>query len=234
MADIKLTVSDYSKQKIEEHFNVKDVNITPNAVDPIFFEEYDKEEVIKKIEEKYTFKNYIIYVSRWEPRKNHELVLKAFIDLKLYETNSLLFIGDTTTENKVYNNLFNSISDYGIRDKIFCLQKLDFESMLMLLRGAKISVYPSIAEGFGIPPLESVAVKIPTLSSNQTAMSDFVFMSDFLFNPHNYEEFKTKLRTALDNGYDNKLNSLSDCVKNKYDWTKSMLVLRECIQKDLS
>lgn len=234
MADIKLTVSDYSKQRIEQHFNVKGLCITPNGVDPIFFKEYNKIEITKKIEDKHKFKNYIIYVSRWEPRKNHELILKAFIDLKLYETYSLLFIGDTTTENKVYNDVYNTITNKEIKNQIFCLQKLDFESMILLLRGAKVSVYPSIAEGFGIPPLESIAVKVPTLSSNQTAMSDFGFMDDFLFNPHNYEEFKTKLKTILDNENDKRLNTLSDCVKNKYDWTKSMLVLKECIQKESS
>jgi glycosyltransferase involved in cell wall biosynthesis len=234
MADIKLTVSDYSKQRIEQHFNVKGICITPNGVDPIFFKEYDKTQTTIKVEEKYKFKNYIIYVSRWEPRKNHELILKAFIDLKLYETYSLLFIGDTTTENKVYNDVFNTITNNEIKDKIFCLQKLDFESMILLLRGAKVSVYPSIAEGFGIPPLESIAAKVPTLSSNQTAMADFGFMADFLFNPNNYEEFKIKLKTILDNDYDNRLNTLSDFVKNKYDWTKSMLVLKECIQKEAS
>ena len=171
-SDIKLTVSDYSKQKIEEHFKVNDINITPNAVDPIFFEEYDKEKIIKIIEEKYSLKNYIIYVSRWEPRKNHELILKAFVELKLYETNQLLFIGDTTTTNKAYHEIYNNISDE-IKDKIICLQKTDFETMLMLLRGANVSIYPSVAEGFGIPPLESIAAKIPTISSNTTAMSDF-------------------------------------------------------------
>lgn len=235
MADIKLTVSHYSKQKIEKHFNTDEFKITPNAIDLVFFEEYDKKEIIRKIEEKYALKNYIIYVSRWEPRKNHELILKAYIDLKLYESYNLLFIGDTTAENKIYNDIFNRISDNEIKSKILCLQKLDFESMIMLLRGAKVSVYPSFAEGFGIPPLESVAAKVPTISSNQTAMSDFDFMADFLFNPHNYDEFKIKIKTIINTDQDeNKLNSLSNCVKNNYNWFSSMSVLKECIQNDLA
>lgn len=231
-ANIKLTVSDYSKQKIEQHFNIKDISITPNAVDPIFFEDYDKQEVINTIENKYSLKNYIVYVSRWEPRKNHELILKAFVELKLYDTHQLLFIGDKTTINKAYNEIYNTISDE-IKSRIICLHKLDFENMLLLLRGAKISIYPSVAEGFGIPSLESVAAKIPTITSNQTAMSDFKFMDKFLFNPYDFEEFKIKLKMILENDYDEEFITLSKQINEKYTWFKSMSVLKECIQKDL-
>jgi glycosyltransferase involved in cell wall biosynthesis len=233
-ADIKLTVSEYSKQRIVEHFNidVKEIQITPNAVDSIFFRDYDKTEIIKRVEKKYSLKDYIIYVSRWEPRKNHELILKAFVDLKLYETNQLLFIGDTTTSNKSYSEIYDNINDE-IKNKIICLQKLDFESMLMLLRGAKVSIYPSFAEGFGIPPLESIAAKIPTISSNQTAMSDYEFMDEFLFDPNDYEELKVKLKKILENDYNNEFKLISNEIKEKYTWFKSMSVLKDCIQKKL-
>ncbi len=231
-ADIKLTVSEYSKQRIVEHFNidVKEIQITPNAVDSIFFGDYDKTEIIKRVEKKYSLKDYIIYVSRWEPRKNHELILKAFVDLKLYETNQLLFIGDTTTSNKSYSEIYDNINDE-IKNKIICLQKLDFESMLMLLRGAKVSIYPSFAEGFGIPPLESIAAKIPTISSNQTAMSDYEFMDEFLFDPNDYEELKVKLKKILENDYNDEFKLISNEIKEKYTWFKSMSVLKDCIQK---
>lgn len=234
-ADIKLTVSEYSKQRIIKHFNIetKEIQITPNAVDSIFFQEYSKTEIIKRVEEIYSLKDYIIYVSRWEPRKNHELILKAFVDLKLYETNQLLFIGDTTILNKSYLEMYNVISDE-IKSKIICLQKLDFESMLMLLRGAKVSIYPSLAEGFGIPPLESIAAKVPTISSNQTAMSDYEFMENFLFDPNDYEDFKIKLKKILENQYiDDEFKLLSNEIKERYTWHKSMSVLKHCIEKEI-
>jgi glycosyltransferase involved in cell wall biosynthesis len=231
-ANIKLTVSEYSKQKIEQHFKVKNIYVTPNAVDPIFFEDYDKKEVINKIKKKYSLKNYMIYVSRWEPRKKHELILKAFIDLKLYDKYQLLFIGDKTITNKAYNKIYNAVSDE-IKNRIICLHRLDFESMLLLLRGAKISIYPSVAEGFGIPPLESVAAKIPTITSNQTAMSDFKFMNKFLFNPYDYDEFISKIKMILENDYDDEFTTLSQQINKKYTWFESMSVLKECIQNDL-
>lgn len=234
-ADIKLTVSEYSKQRIIKHFNIetKEIQITPNAVDSIFFQEYCKTEIIKRVEEIYSLKDYIIYVSRWEPRKNHELILKAFVDLKLYETNQLLFIGDTTILNKSYLEMYNVISDE-IKSKIICLQKLDFENMLMLLRGAKASIYPSLAEGFGIPPLESIAAKVPTISSNQTAMSDYEFMENFLFDPNDYEDFKIKLKKILENQYiDDEFKLLSNEIKERYTWHKSMSVLKHCIEKEI-
>ena len=103
--------------------------------------------------------------------------------------------------------------------------------MILLLRGAKACVYPSIAEGFGIPPLESIAAKIPTLSSNQTAMSDFTFMNEFLFNPYNLNQFKSKLKLILKNENEYNFQSLAEQSKTIYSWEKSMNVLKESIKE---
>ena len=73
------------------------------------------------------------------------------------------------------------------------MDKTDFKTMLLLLRGASASVYPSFAEGFGIPPLEAIASGIPTICSNQTAMMDFTFLKKFEFDPNNEIEFNEKL-----------------------------------------
>lgn len=228
-ADIKLTVSKYSKSQIEKHLKTKNIYITPNGVDPVFFEKYNKRQIENIIEKKYFLKDYIIYVSRWEPRKNHNLILKAFVDLKLYDKYYLLFIGDTTAKNKEYQKIYNCLADE-IKSKIIRFEKLDFQNMILLLRGAKVSVYPSIAEGFGIPPLEAIAANIPTISSNTTAMSDFKFLDKFSFYPYDLEEFKIKLKMILENNLDKEFSFLSDEIKNSYDWSKSMLVLKNCIK----
>ena len=72
-ADILTTVSDYSKFRISHHFKISSSNIhvVPNGVNELYFEEYNKRISQKYVYEKYGIKNYILYVSRIEPRKNH-------------------------------------------------------------------------------------------------------------------------------------------------------------------
>jgi len=226
-SDIVLTVSEYSKRKIEEHFGIKNIYITSNAVSEEFFEPYDKKQIELDIEHQYGLSNYIIYVSRWEPRKKHDLVLKSFVNQKLYENYNLLFIGDTSFANKKYEEFFNAL-DSEIKNKIFRFKKVDFKSMLHFLRGAKAAVYPSMAEGFGIPPLESLAAKIPTITSNATAMSDFKFLSDYSFNPANEKEFDKKLLDIL-NLDESKILDLVESLKTQYSWSKSAAIFNQAV-----
>ncbi|WP_125718523.1 glycosyltransferase family 4 protein [Flavobacterium ustbae] len=229
-SDIRLTVSEYSKEKIQQYFKFSNYNITPNAIDATFFQEYNKEQIIAEISKKFSLKKYIIYISRWEPRKNHQMVLEAFANLKLYKDYQLLFLGNETINNQEYNKVFNSLNDE-IKKQITVLRNTDFETMLQLLRGAQASVYPSLAEGFGIPPLESVAAKIPTICSNKTAMSDFTFFKEYYFDPFDQTDFNTKLLKILEENHDSDFEIMAQEIKAKYSWQKSAEVLYELIKQ---
>lgn len=230
-SDIRLTVSEYSKQKIEQHFALSNYEITSNAIDDAFFENYDKESIKAKVEKEFSLKEYIIYVSRWEPRKNQQMVLRAFVDLKLYKKYQLLFLGDDSIVNHEYNEIFNLMSSE-IKKQVISLKNIDFQTMLLLLRGASASVYPSIAEGFGIPPLESVAAKIPTICSDKTAMSDFSFFKEFYFDPYNQIEFNKKILQILEENRSSDFEIMAQKIKEKYNWEKSSTVLYQLIQQN--
>ncbi|MET3025467.1 glycosyltransferase family 1 protein [Flavobacterium sp. UW10123] len=229
-SEIRLTVSEYSKQKIQQHFALSNYLITPNAIYDAFFQEYDKEQIKAEVIEKFSLKNYIIYVSRWEPRKNQQMVLKAFIDLKLYKKYKLLFLGNDTLSNQRYDEVFNALNSE-IKNEIITLKNTDLRTMLLLLRGADASVYPSLAEGFGIPPLESVAAKVPTICSNKTAMSDFTFFEDYYFDPYNQDDFNQKLQKILTQNVVSDFEIMSQKIKEKYSWQKSADILYQQIKK---
>nr|WP_315224225.1 glycosyltransferase family 1 protein [uncultured Flavobacterium sp.] len=229
-ADIRLTVSEYSKHKIEQHLGLSHYVITPNAVDFAFFEEYDKEQVKAKVAEEFFLKDYIIYVSRWEPRKNQQILLKAFVDLELYKKHQLLFLGNESIFNHEYHNAFEQLNPE-IKKKIITIKNTDFQTMLLLLRGAKVSVYPSFAEGFGIPPLESVAAKIPTICSNKTAMSDFSFFNKFYFDPNNQAEFNQKLKQILEEDLSSEFERMAHTIKENYNWKKSAVILYQLLKQ---
>jgi glycosyltransferase involved in cell wall biosynthesis len=226
-ADIVFTVSQYSRQKIQQHLLIKNPIVMHNGVNEVFFEQYNKEQVQNEVFEKFQIENYLIYVSRWEPRKNHHLVLQQFVELKLYTNHHLVFVGDDTFKNCVYEDYYANLTDV-IKNKITTFKRVDFPTMLLLLRGAKLSVYPSIAEGFGIPPLESIAAKIPTLVSNTTAMSDFDFLEEYAFNPNNSEEFKSKLVKVLTEDYHD-MESKIQSIQQRYNWQLASTIFNEAL-----
>ncbi len=228
LSDIVFTVSEYSKKQIEKHLKVKNVIVMPNCVSDVFFEEYDKQIIQNQVLNQFGFSNYLIYISRWEPRKNHHLLLKAFIDQNLFDDFNLVFVGDDTFKNKEYEQIYTKLSD-DIKRKIFTFKKVDFAVMLLLLRGAKASAYPSRAEGFGIPPLEAIAASIPTICSNQTAMSDFKFLNNFLFDPISKKEFSEKLINVLENK-DPEIRNKKKYVKQHYNWEIAAKIYQKTVE----
>jgi len=224
-SDIVLTVSQYSKDKIEKHFSVSNVKIIPNAVDPEYFKEYKKETEAQIVKTKYNLENYFLFVSRWEPRKNHHTLLKTFVENEYYKKYKLVFVGDNAIENKSYNSYFHSL-EKGIKEQVIRLKKVRFYDLVHLVRAASLSVYPSFAEGFGIPPLESIACSIPTVCSNTTSMSDFDFIGDCLFDPLSATDLNLKINNALQ---DNLLEEKKRQVVMKYNWELSAQIFKKLL-----
>lgn len=215
-SDVLLTVSDFSKKQIQKHFNLNKVIITPNAVDAVYFEQYDTSAIKETVKQKYGLDKYWLFISRWEPRKNHYTLLKVFVENQYYNHYSLVFIGDKAIENKEYDTYYSNLPDT-IKAKIVTLNKVDFKQLLLLLRGADLSVYPSIAEGFGIPPLESLAARIPTVCSSTTAMEDFSFLKKYAFNPLDKEEIKKKIELGLKCSSE-EIREMNIQALEKYNW----------------
>lgn len=233
-ADIITTVSEYSREAIHKHFGFdKDkISITTNGVSNLFYQPYDKQESKKNIIEKYGITNYILYVSRIEPRKKQTALLKAYLDLKLYERNiQLVLIGHKSIVDSELEDLLASMTSQA-QACIFLLKDINDADLLTFYRASELFVYPSIAEGFGIPPLESAALKIPTFCSNVTAMRDFDFFEENHFYPST-ENLRSHLESFFIKGKrptNETLEQISLTIQEKYSWDKSASVLYQQIK----
>lgn len=220
------TVSQYSKERIEMHFRIRDIIITPNAVDPVFFESFDKTDVQDKVAEKFGVGNYWLYVSRWEPRKNHHTLLKVFADNGYYKHNWLVFVGGKAIKCPEFDAVYAAL-DKEVKEKVLIINRLKFSELILLVRGASLSVYPSIAEGFGIPPLEAAAAGVPVACSGTTAMSDFQFFGGSLFDPLSEDDMQRAIENALAKG---NTPAIKQAITEQYSWEISAKKLLATMQ----
>ena len=193
-SDFVTTVSNYSILSLKKYFKLKNVILIPNIIVNNFdLLQYDN---LKN-------KKFILYVSRIEPRKNHTLLLKTWRKLELYKEDiHLVFIG------KVFENtadLNTQLDNLNSTERIFfhLFEDINMSQINWFYKNCILFVYPSLCEGFGIPPLEAALNGSKVLCSNTTSMSEYTFFPSFdPFNELSFEMFLLKsLRTDYDRDY---------------------------------
>jgi glycosyltransferase involved in cell wall biosynthesis len=228
-ADLVTTVSAYSKKAINRHFSIPEQNIhvVPNGVSQFFFEPYDKQRAALEVWEKFGVGDYLLYVSRIEPRKNQLDLLRAYLELGLYhQGKSLVFVGKTSLPVPQLKEMLMPLNA-DIREKVFFLEDISNADLRLLYQAAGLFVYPSKGEGFGIPPLEAGALGIPTICSNTTAMEDFTFFGDKHINP-DVATLKASILQALAERPSN-LREISNTIRRRYGWEKAAFTMNELI-----
>ncbi|MBL4669216.1 MAG: glycosyltransferase family 4 protein [Flavobacteriales bacterium] len=214
-ADLLLTVSEYSKKKISEYYNLKEnqIFVTPNAVSKDFSIENDSTEN----KDKYRLEKYILYVSRIEPRKNHIVLLKAYTELKLWEEGyKLVFIGVEDIVSEKLNQYKIDHSNH-LKNNVLWLEGIKHNDLRWFYKNCDLFVFPSFAEGFGIPPMEAIVMGRKVLCSSATALSDFDFPESMSFDPFNLEELKTKMKSLLENDFLD-IEQVKERLLLKYNW----------------
>ena len=194
-----LTVSEYSKKDILKFFNhipEDKVFVTPLAANSNF-KPLNKEICRSHIQEKFNFsKPYILYIGGFSVRKNaRDLVLsfdKIYKDLK--QPHVLLLAGSLKDEGK---KLLEHSKTLSSSEDIIFTGFIEDELLPTLYNGAEAFVYPSIYEGFGLPPLESMSCKTPVITSNITSIPEVTGDACILINPLNRNELEESLVNLL-------------------------------------
>lgn len=206
-ADVLLTVSKYSQESISTHYNIpiSRIGITPNSVNAS----------LKGLNEGKRNKN-ILYVSRIEPRKNHVSVLKAFVNLKLNEKGyKLIFIGKYDLRYSEYDEFVRENAS-ALKDSLITVSGLTENELVKQYNKAALVVFPSLAEGFGIPPLEAAVMNVKVICSNATAMKEFDFFK-YHYDPDNQLEFEELILKAIsDDIYP--FDKIRNEILSAYNW----------------
>jgi glycosyltransferase involved in cell wall biosynthesis len=109
---------------------------------------------------------YVISVGRLEPRKNHLNLVRAYAQMSQPRP-PLLIVGQRDIE---HDEVFAEVEKLGLAREITFLERVADAELPALVRHARVFVYPSYAEGFGMPVLEAMASGVPVVTSNTTAL----------------------------------------------------------------
>jgi len=129
---------------------------------------------------------YVLYVGNAYPHKNLEGLLKAwkiFCD-KYGEDYQLVLVGK---KNFFYNKIISNLTIWQCSNVIFTDYVTD-EELSNLYQNASLYVFPSLYEGFGLPPLEAMSYGIPVASSNASCLPEILGEGALYFDPLNYEQ----------------------------------------------
>lgn len=230
-SNLLLTVSNYSKDRISKVYGIKTKNIyvVPNGVNQQYLENYNKEEVKSYIKKKFGISDYILYVSRIEPRKNQELLLESFLELK--NDLELVFIGKETLTNTELDKIKTKLSAQQ-NHKIHFLEDINYQEIIYFYKAANYFIYPSLAEGFGIPPIEAGALEIPVLCCNETAMQDFTFFEPYFVSAANKALFKHRFKELLKTKNLDNLKNVRESIQKKYTWKASAKKFKEILNEN--
>lgn len=163
------TVSEFSRQAMLSRYRIapEKISVIHNGVDETKFYAGDTGRDI--IESRGLFsRGYLLTVGRLEPRKNHVALLRAYAKLESVQL-PLVIIGQP---HFGFDEVFQAIRDLHLESRVRILSDVKDEELPAFYRHAKLFVYPTWAEGFGMPILEAMASGVPVISSDSTSIPE--------------------------------------------------------------
>ncbi|WP_035141291.1 glycosyltransferase family 4 protein [Flavobacterium daejeonense] len=218
-AEIIIAVSHTVKKDIIRHFDVDahKIRVIYLGIDPIF-----KRTIDIHILKKYNLpEKYILFVGNIEGKKNLTSLLLAFNELINQNKieHKLVLVGKKGWKNK---SVYKTISKYNLKQYILFTGYVPKKDLPVIYSMSDLFVFPSIYEGFGIPPLEAMACGIPVIVSNQGASPEICGDACLLVNPYDTHEMAKSIEMLLNNKElrQNKINLGLERVK-QFNWEKT-------------
>lgn len=177
--------------------------------------------VLRKIQKKYhTGTNYILDVGTLEPRKNLPFLVRAYALAVREGADVNLVI--TGKKGWYYEGLFRLVDDLNLKDRVIFTGYVAEADLPALYSGAKAFVFPSLYEGFGLPPLEAMACGTPVLSSNTSSMPEVIGRSGILISPRDERVWaKNILKILRDQGLARTLREMGLRQAKKFSWEET-------------
>lgn len=228
-SDIVFSISNFSRSEILKYTKTdKNILVVPNAIDEERFNSHYDSNTLEVVAKNYGLpKDFILFVGNVKPHKNLKNLLFALEKMDL----NLVIVGKKDGFITSDSTISEIIWTKNLIDRIFFTGYVKDKDIAAIYNLAKLFVFPSLYEGFGIPPLESQACGCPVVCSNAASLPEVCRDSVLYFNPHNVEDIRNKIQAVLND--ENLRNEL--CVKGfenikRFSWERSAKQIIEIME----
>ena len=216
-SDMVVTVSKFSKEEIVNSLPVDQntVEVVYNGIDRIYLEDDDGLELDLP-------EDYLLYVGAMNPRKNVGNLIKAYHSICDKIPHQLVVIGPENKKvyKKIGNEEFSDIVTPGFVSK---------PELKYAYRNASAFVYPSLYEGFGIPPLEALACGTPVIASNRASLPEILDGHATFVNPLETDEIAEAMIDVVNT--EDKLNMDRKQYAKKFTWDRAASELLQLLKR---
>jgi len=191
--DAIISVSHNLKYRLIKHLKLPEskIKVIHEGVSSAYKPLHD----LSYIREKYNLeKPFILHVSNFSPKKNPQVLLKAFSILIKEGLNLDLIIVGARWNNKFVRNL---ISDSNLFDNVKILGYVPEQDLISLYNSAELFFFPSLHETFGFPIVEAMSCGTPVITSNVYSIPEVAGDVAILCDPQNYFEFACAIKHVL-------------------------------------
>ena len=190
-----IAVSENTKRDLISvlNFDPEDISVIYEGIESLF-RPIPEVSDIEKVKRKYKITGeYIFYLGGFEEHKNVERLFKAFGEVGAH--NLKLVLGGQPDERSGY--LTDLASDLGMSERIAFTGFIEEADLPYLYSGAVLSVYPSLSEGFGFPPLESMACGTPVVLSDRASLPEIGGQAAVYINPESVDSLAAGISQVL-------------------------------------
>ncbi len=198
--DHVIAVSESTKNDCVKYLNIPKEKITVihNAVNEIYQPLEDKKKIEEHLKKEYKIDYpFILFVGTLEGRKNIPQLIKAFYEVKKQGLDhKLILVGMRGWKSEP---IFDTINKLGLDDDIIFPGYIPNNDLVELYNVADVFVYPSLYEGFGLPPLEAMSCGCPVITSNTSSLPEVVGDAGILIDPHDVDGLTEAIYKVLSN-----------------------------------
>jgi glycosyltransferase involved in cell wall biosynthesis len=230
-SSLVFTVSEASRADILRFYPDADpdrIRVVPNAIDADLLRDPGPEEM-ERVRERYRIRErFVLFAGNIKPHKNLDRLVRAFGLLKQrpgLEDVKLILIGD---EVGSYGSLRRRVEGEGVRADVRFFGFVPDPTLAALYRMASVFAFPSLYEGFGLPPLEAMACGTPVVTSRISSLPEVVGDAALLVDPYSVDDIAEGLARALsDEALRASLREKGLVRSAAFSWERSVRAIHE-------